>query len=74
MTALKYKGYTGTVKFNHNDEVYYGEVDCDFQIKYKGDSLLELEGDFIREIENHLLVCELHDEPRAKPCSETINP
>ena len=67
MNNLGYKGYYGSIEYNKEDKRFYGYVlgmtrDC---ITYEGNTVEELENDFINAIKSYLEGCkELGIKPR----------
>jgi len=67
MNHLEYKGYYGSIEYSKEDKCLYGKVlgmtkDC---ILYEGNTVEELENDFIDAIESYLEGCnELGIKPR----------
>ena len=68
--VLKYRGYSGSVNFDADDMIFYGRVlgIADI-IGFEGDSVVDLEKDYINAIDDYLEMChELGKEPE-KPFS-----
>jgi len=67
MNNLEYKGYYGSIEYSKKDKRLYGSVlgltkDC---ITYEGNTVEELENDFMNAIESYLEGCnELGIKPR----------
>jgi predicted HicB family RNase H-like nuclease len=67
MGNLEYKGYYGSIEYSKEDKCLYGRVlgmtkDC---ITYEGNTVEELENDFIDAIESYLEGCkEIGIKPR----------
>ena len=67
MNHLEYKGYYGSIEYSKDDKCLYGKAlgmakDC---ILYEGNTIEELENDFIDAIESYLEGCsELGIKPR----------
>lgn len=65
MGHLKYKEYIGSVEYSEEDKILYGKVlGIRGLISYEGQTIDELEKDFIEGIEQYLSVC---DEENIKP-------
>ena len=62
---LSYKGYTGTVEWSEQDNLFFGKVkDIRSHILYEGKTIDELRDDFYDAIDFYLEDCEEHgDEP-----------
>jgi predicted HicB family RNase H-like nuclease len=57
--VLEYKGYYGFIKYNDEDECFYGKVEGlrKSLILFEGKSVKELKQDFERAIDEHLEMC-----------------
>jgi len=67
MVNLEYKGYYGGIEYNKGDKKFYGVVlgMTKDSITYEGNTVEELENDFINAIESYLEGCiELGIKPR----------
>ena len=60
MNNLEYKGYYGSIEYNKEDKRLYGSVlgMTKDSITYEGNSVEELENDFINAIESYFEGCE----------------
>ena len=71
MGRLHYKGYTGSVEYDEEDNYFFGSVQGLKRdaIIYEGDSAASLKKDFEESVEDYLKMCEeSHTEPE-KPDS-----
>lgn len=71
MGRLHYKGYTGSVEYDEEDNYFFGSVQGLKRdaIIYEGDSAASLKKDFEESVEDYLKMCEeSHTEPE-KPYS-----
>ncbi len=71
MGELKYKGYTGSVEFNEEDDCLFGKVQglkkvC---ITYEGMTIQDLRKDFQDSVEMYLESCKERGIKPAKPYS-----
>ena len=54
-----YRGYTGSIEYSENDQVFYGKVlGLRSLISYEGDTIDELLENFREAVDNYLAVCE----------------
>jgi len=54
---LTYKGYTGTVKFSTEDKVFFGKIEgIDDLVSYEGEDVSALENNFIKAVEDYMLI------------------
>jgi len=60
MNNLEYKGYYGSIEYSKEDKCLYGKVlgMTKDSITYEGNTVEELENDFINAIESYLEGCE----------------
>ena len=75
MDYLKYKGYTGCVEFNAEDNCLHGKVlgMTKDSITYEGETVNELKADFQNAVDSYIEGCqELGIEPR-KPYNGVLN-
>ena len=67
---MKYKGYEGTVKFDEEAGIFYGEViNTRDVITFQGTSVKELQKAFRDSIDDYLAFCEERGEEPDKPFS-----
>ncbi len=67
---MKYKGYEGTVKFDEDAGIFYGEViNTRDVITFQGTSVKELRKAFRDSIDDYLAFCEERGEEPDKPFS-----
>jgi predicted HicB family RNase H-like nuclease len=67
---MKYKGYTGSVEFDSESDIFHGEVvDTRDVITFQGKSVKELKKAFRDSIDDYLEFCESRGEPPDKPFS-----
>ena len=56
--ALKYKGYTGTIEHDAEDDLLFGHiVGISDSIGFHGSTMEEIEASFIDAVENYLSLC-----------------
>ena len=54
-----YRGYTGSIEYSENDQVFYGKVlGLRSLISYEGDTVDELLENFREAVDDYLAVCE----------------
>lgn len=72
---MKYKGYTGSVEYNPNDDCLFGQVQGlhGTLISYEGESVEEIKKDFEGAIDDYLLSCKERGITPAKPYSGKLN-
>lgn len=59
MSTLQYKGFTGSVEFSEEDQLFYGSViGTDSLISYEGSTMKELTEDFHNAVDDYLALCE----------------
>ena len=55
---LEYKGYVGKVEYDHEAEIFHGEVlDTRDVITFQGDSVKSLQMAFADSVEDYLVFC-----------------
>lgn len=71
MGLLKYKGYTGSVEFNEEDNCLYGKVQGlkKVLISYEGTTIMEIKQDFESAVDGYLAGCAARGIEPAKPYS-----
>lgn len=72
MDILKYKGYTGSIEFSEEDNLFFGKVaGIRSLVSYEGKDIDELTEDFKGAIDDYLNLCkEIGKEPEK---SEGVN-
>ena len=56
--ALKYKGYTGTIEYDAEDDLLVGHiVEINDSIGFHGSTMEEIEASFNDAVENYLSLC-----------------
>jgi len=75
MNNLYYKGYNGSVEYSKVDNCLYGKVLGLYNslILYEGNSLNELEKDFIDGIDHYLENCKIDGIQPEKPYYGVLN-
>lgn len=60
---MKYKGYRCTIQFDHDAEVFHGEViGLRDVVTFRGDSVNELKEAFEKSVDDYLQFCESRNE------------
>jgi predicted HicB family RNase H-like nuclease len=68
--VLKYKGYTGSVEFSADDNVFHGRVlGIKDSISFEGSTVEKLKEDFHNGIDHYLEVCKKLGDTPEKPFS-----
>ena len=71
---LKYKSYTGHVKFDEEAEIFHGEViNMRDVVTFQGSSVKALKKAFRDSVEDYLAFCEERNETPEKPFSGRFN-
>mgnify|MGYP003640935611 FL=1 len=74
MKYLDYKGYTGSIEYNHDDNLLYGKVlGIQGLISYEGLTGQELENDFKEAINVYLADCKEAGNTPEKPYKGSFN-
>jgi predicted HicB family RNase H-like nuclease len=74
MKHLTHKGYTGSIEYNHDDNLLYGKVvGVQGLISYEGVTGQELERDFQEAIDAYLEDCKAADKKPEKPFKGSFN-
>ncbi|HMS69805.1 MAG: type II toxin-antitoxin system HicB family antitoxin [Saprospiraceae bacterium] len=74
MKNLEYKGYTGTIEYSHEDQLFYGKViGIKSLISYEGATGPELEADFKESIDDYLSDCVEMNIKSEKPFKGSFN-
>ena len=67
--TVTHKGYHGTIEVNTKDYSLFGKIlFIDEELTYSGQSFAELEEDFRKKVENHILLCQ--EKGQEPPFSE----
>ncbi len=67
--TITHKGYHGTIEVNTKDYSLFGKIlFIDEEHSYCGQTFEELENEFRKEVEKHILLCE--EEGKKPPFSE----
>jgi predicted HicB family RNase H-like nuclease len=63
---LSYKGYTGSVEYSEEDEIFYGKIEfITDSVLYEGSSVEELKRNFQEAVEDYIEACiEIGKEPQ----------
>ncbi len=63
---LSYKGYTGSVEYSEEDEIFYGKIEfITDSVLYEGSSVEELKRNFQEAVEDYIETCiEIGKEPQ----------
>lgn len=71
---LSYKNYNGTVEYSREDNCLFGKViGVKSLLSYEGESVLELEQDFQRTVDEYLDDCNERNVPPEHPYKGTFN-
>ncbi|MFW6290098.1 MAG: type II toxin-antitoxin system HicB family antitoxin [Mariniphaga sp.] len=74
MNYLNYKGYTGSIEYNREDDLLFGKVlGINGLISYEGKTGKELELDFKQAIEEYLSTCKENEIIPEKPFKGNFN-
>lgn len=72
--VMHYNKYYGSVEYNDDDEVFYGEIlFINDLVIYEGESVKELKQAFIKAIDDYINTCKLLDKPPEKPFKGSLN-
>lgn len=52
-TFEPYKGYTGTIEYEPEDDLLYGKLECDDLINYHGSNVMELHRQYIAAVDDY---------------------
>lgn len=63
---LSYKGYTGSVEYSEEDEIFYGKIEfITDSVLYEGSSVEELKRNFQESVDDYIEACsEIGKEPQ----------
>lgn len=71
---LKYKQYAGTIEYDLDEKILYGEVlFVKSSLQYQGTTIDELEDDFRSAVDEYLGFCKKRNIEPEKPFSGTFN-
>jgi len=74
MKQLSYKGYTGSIEFSREDDLFFGKVlGIQSLISYEGKTGKELEKDFQEAIDDYLETCKLNESTPEKAFKGNFN-
>jgi predicted HicB family RNase H-like nuclease len=74
MKQLNYKGYTGSIEFSRDDDLFFGKVlGIQSLISYEGKTGKELEKDFQEAIDDYLETCKLNGSTPEKAFKGNFN-
>ena len=52
-TFEPYKGYTGTIEYEPEDDLLYGKLECDDLINYHGSNVMELHRQYMEAVNDY---------------------
>ena len=62
MKNLVYKGYTGSIEYSTEDNLFYGKISGSRGlISFEGETTQDLENDFKEAMDNYLTDCKAND-------------
>lgn len=71
---LKYKGYYGSIHFDEDDLILFGNVEfVKALISYEGESAAQIKQAFEEAIDDYLVMCEKENMVPEKPFKGTFN-
>ena len=74
MKQLNYKGYTGSIEYSREDDLFYGKVPgIQSLISYEGKTGKDLEKDFQEAIDEYLKTCKLNGSTPEKAFKGNFN-
>ena len=74
MNTLYYKGFTGSVGFSENDNVFFGKIeDIDGLVNFEGESVAELKDSFYEAVDDYIAYCEEEGVEYKKGYSGDLN-
>ncbi|MCG8476772.1 MAG: type II toxin-antitoxin system HicB family antitoxin [Cytophagales bacterium] len=74
MNTLKYKGYIGTIEYNHEDRLMHGSViGIKGVVSYEGCTGEDLEKDFRDAVDDYLEMCETEGMKPQKPFKGSLS-
>ena len=74
MKQLNYKGYTGSIEYSREDDLFFGKVlGIRSLISYEGKTGKELERDFQEAVDSYLQDCKENKREPEKPFKGSFN-
>ncbi|HDR51062.1 MAG TPA: type II toxin-antitoxin system HicB family antitoxin [Mariniphaga anaerophila] len=74
MKQLNYKGYTGSIEYSREDDLFFGKVlGIQSLISYEGKTGKELEKDFQEAIDEYLETCKINGSTPEKAFKGNFN-
>lgn len=74
MSTLEYKGFTGSIEVDLEDQLLFGKVLLiNDLVSYEGQTLPELKASFESAVDDYLAQCEATGKPANKPLSGLFN-
>jgi predicted HicB family RNase H-like nuclease len=74
MNTLSYNGYTGSVNFSEEDNVFFGKLEgINALVNYEGESVAELKNAFKEAVDDYLEFCKAENIAPEKPYSGKIS-
>lgn len=74
MKYLRYKGYTGSIEYNSEDELLFGKVlGIAGLISYEGDTGVHLEANFKEAVDDYLVFCLEKGKAPERPYKGSFN-
>jgi len=74
MNTLTYNGYTGSVDFSEEDNVFFGKLEgINALVNYEGESVSELKSAFREAVDDYLEFCKEEGLTPEKPYSGNLN-
>jgi len=71
---LQYKGYTGSIEFSQEDNVFHGKITgIKALISFEGDSVSSITKDFQNAVDEYLDYCKLNNYEPEKPFKGSFN-
>ena len=72
--TLEHKGYTGSVEFSSEDDVFFGKIiGINDLVTFEGQSVPELKAAFIEAVEDYLATCKKINKEPEKTYKGTFN-
>ncbi|MBO7595553.1 MAG: type II toxin-antitoxin system HicB family antitoxin [Bacteroidales bacterium] len=74
MNTLTYNGYTGSVEFSEEDNVFFGKLEgINALVNYEGESVTELKNAFKEAVTDYLEFCKAEGITPEKPYSGKLD-
>lgn len=74
MNTLKYKGFTGSVGFSEDDNVFFGKIEgINGLVNFEGTSVDDLTNAFHEAVEDYLVFCKENGVEPNKKYSGVLN-